>query len=86
MDTIKKLRAEAQSYQAELRSLNGKIQRVEEQVLQETPAENIGKEVRLRYLEQPRQRMGRGIGMHRLSFVGNGMPEIASSTELLPDD
>ena len=61
-DEIGALKAEARSYQDELRSLNGKIQSLEEQALLETPAGNIGKEVRLRYLERHRQRMGRGIG------------------------
>ena len=61
-DEIRALKAEARSYQDELRSLNGKVQSLEEQALQETPAGNIGKEVRLRYLERHRQRMGRGIG------------------------
>ena len=61
-DDIRALKAEARSYQDELRSLNGKVQSLEEQALQETPAGNIGKEVRLRYLERHRQRMGRSIG------------------------
>lgn len=60
-DEIRALKAEARSYQDELRSLNGKVQSLEEQALQETLARNIGKEVRLRYLERHRQRMGRGI-------------------------
>ena len=61
-DEIRALKAEAQSYRDELMSLNGKVQRLEDQALQETSAGNIGKEVRLRYLERYRQRMGRGIG------------------------
>ena len=61
-DEIRALKAEARSYQDELSSLNGRVQSLEEQALQETPATNIGKEVRLRYLERHRQRMGRGIG------------------------
>ena len=61
-DEIRALKAESQSYQDELRSLNGKVQSLEEQALQEKPAWIIGKEVRLRYLEQHRQRMGRNIG------------------------
>ena len=61
-DEVRALKAEVRSYQDELRSLNGRVQSLEEQVLQETPATNIGKEVRLRYLERHRQRMGRGIG------------------------
>ena len=61
-DEIRALKAEARSYQDELTLLNGKVQSLEEQALQETPAGNIGKEVRLRYLERHRQRMGSGIG------------------------
>ena len=52
----------ARSYAAHSCNINGKFQSLEEQALQETPAGNIGKEVRLRYLERHRQRMGRGIG------------------------
>ncbi len=61
-DEILGLKAEARSYQSELKSLNSRVQSLEEQALQETPATNIGKEVRLRYLERHRQRMGRSIG------------------------
>ena len=61
-DEIRALKAEARSYQEELSSLNGIVQSLEEQALQETPATNIGKEVRLRYLEKHRQRMGKNIG------------------------
>ena len=56
-DEIRALKAEARSYQDELKSLNGRVQGLEEQTLQEAPAVNIGKEVRLRYLERHRQRM-----------------------------
>ena len=61
-DEIRALKAEARSYQEELRSLSCKVQNLEEQALQEAPATNIGKEVRLRYLERHRQRIGRNIG------------------------
>ena len=61
-DEIRALKAEARSYQDELRSLTDRVQSLEEQALQETPATDIGKEVRLRYLERHRQHMGRGIG------------------------
>ena len=61
-DEIRALKTEARSYQEELSSLSGKVQSLEEQALQEAPATNIGKEVRLRYLERHRQRMGRNIG------------------------
>ena len=61
-DEIRALKVEARSYQEELSSLSGKVQSLEEQASQEAPATNIGKEVRLRYLERHRQRMGRNIG------------------------
>ena len=61
-DEIRALKSEARSYQDELRSLNSKVQRLEGQALQEALAGDIGKQVRLRYLERHRQRMGRGIG------------------------
>ena len=61
-DEIRALKAEARSYQEELSSLSGKVLSLEEQALQEAPATNIGKDVRLRYLERHRQRMGRNIG------------------------
>ncbi|KAK0508444.1 hypothetical protein JMJ35_008720 [Cladonia borealis] len=60
-DEIRALKAEARSYQNELISLHGRVQSLEEQALQDTPATNIGKEVRLRYLERHRQRMGKNI-------------------------
>ncbi|MCJ1280263.1 hypothetical protein MMC21_008090 [Puttea exsequens] len=61
-DNIRALKAEVHSYQDELRSLNGRIQSLEAQVLQETPVKNIGKEVRLRFLERHRKQMGKAIG------------------------
>ena len=61
-DEIRAFKAEVRSYQDELRSLNSTIKHLEEQALQETLTGNIGKEVRLRYLERHRQRMGRPIG------------------------
>lgn len=57
-DEIRALKAEVRSYQEELRSLDNKVQSQEKQALQEAPARNIGNEVRLRYLERHRQRMG----------------------------
>lgn len=62
-DEIRALKAEARSFQDELSSLAGRVQSLEAQALQEKPAKNIGKEVRLRFLERHRQRMGRGIGL-----------------------
>lgn len=61
-DEIRALKVEARSYQDELGSLNQKIRTLEEQARQEAPARNIGREVRLRYLERHRQRMGRNVG------------------------
>ena len=61
-DEIRALKSEARSYQDELLSLNDKIQSLEEQSFQENQTGDIGKQVRLRYLERHRQRMGRGIG------------------------
>ena len=55
------MKAKVRSYQDELKLLNGRVQSLEEQALQGTSATNIGKEIRLRYLQQHRQRMGRGI-------------------------
>ncbi|KAL9615738.1 MAG: hypothetical protein Q9160_009295 [Pyrenula sp. 1 TL-2023] len=69
-DEIGALKGEAQSYQNELRSVNDKVQRLEEQALLETLARDIGKDVRLRYLEKHRQRMRDGRigspGRHRI--------------------
>jgi hypothetical protein len=42
--------------------LNHRLQTLELQALQDTPALIVGREVRLRYLEHHRQRMGRTIG------------------------
>ena len=61
-DEIRALKIEARSYQDELIILNNKVQTVEQQALQKTLAEEIGEQVRLRYLELYRQRIGMGIG------------------------
>ena len=61
-DEIRALKVEVRSYQDELKTLSSKVQSLEAQALQETPARTIGKAVRLRYLEKYRQRMGRSIG------------------------
>lgn len=61
-DEIRALKTEARSYQEELKSLNSKVKGIEVQALQETLAGDIGKQVRLRYLERHRQRTGKGIG------------------------
>lgn len=61
-DEIRALKTEARSYQEELKSLNSKVKGLEAQALQETLTGDIGKQVRLRYLERHRQRTGKGIG------------------------
>ena len=60
--TMKKEALQARSYQDELEKLQLEVPITEEQALQETLAAEIGKQVRLRYLEQHRYRMKRGIG------------------------
>ena len=61
-DEIRALKVEVRSYQGELNSLNNKVKSLEDQALQETLTADIGKQVRLRYLEKYRQRMGKSIG------------------------
>ena len=61
-DEISALKTEARSYQDEVRRLQNEVQTTEQQALQEALAGEIGKQVRLRYLEQHRYRMNRGIG------------------------
>lgn len=71
-DEIRALKAETRSYQAELRSLNETIQTQRLQTLHETSAREIGTQVRLRYLEQHRQRMGKPIGALGYSRIKSG--------------
>ena len=61
-DEINALKTEAESYQNELMCLKREVQSLERQALQQNLAGEIGKQVRFRYLERHRQRMGRGIG------------------------
>jgi len=61
-DEVSSLKAEARSYCEEVASLNRRLQTLDSQALQDTPALIVGREVRLRYLERHRQRMGRAIG------------------------
>lgn len=61
-DEICALKAEARSYQEELRKSTLKVRELETKSLRETPAKDVGKEVRLRYLERHRLRMGKPIG------------------------
>ena len=61
-DEISALKTEATSYQIKLEQLQNEVKTMEHQALQETLAVEIGKQVRLHYLEQHRQRMGKGLG------------------------
>jgi hypothetical protein len=61
-DEISSLKAEARPYCKEVTSLNRRLQTLESQALQDTPALIVGREVRLRYLERHLQRMGHTIG------------------------
>jgi DNA repair exonuclease SbcCD ATPase subunit len=60
-DQVSLIKAEARSYCDEITSLNRRLQTLESQALQDTPALIVGREVRLRYLEHHRQRMGHAI-------------------------
>ena len=60
--TMEKQALQARSYQDELEKLQNELPAMKQQALQETLAAEIGKQVRLRYLEQHRYRMNRGIG------------------------
>ena len=71
-DEIRALKAEVRSYQDEIRSLNSQVQTLEERALQETPARNIGQEVRLRFLEKHRLRIGRSIGKRGYERIKSG--------------
>jgi hypothetical protein len=59
-DEICSLRAEARSLQHEVSTLNRQIRDIKAEVLQDAPATNVGREVRLRFLELHRRRMGQG--------------------------
>jgi hypothetical protein len=59
-DEICSLRAEARSLQHEISTLNRQIRDIKAEVLQDAPATNVGREVRLRFLELHRRRMGKG--------------------------
>jgi hypothetical protein len=59
-DEICSLRAEARSLQHEISTLNRQIRDIKAEVLQDVPATNVGREVRLRFLELHRRRMGKG--------------------------
>lgn len=61
-DEICALKAAARSYEEEISSLHQKIRDVEAQALQDRLTTKVGREVRLRYLERHRLRMGRSIG------------------------
>jgi hypothetical protein len=57
-DEICSLRAEARSLQHEISTLNRQIKDIKAEVLHDKPATNVGREVRLRFLEVHRKRMG----------------------------
>jgi len=61
-DEVSSHKAAARSYCEEVDSLNHRLQTLESQALRDTSAQVVGHEVRLRYLERYRQRMGRAIG------------------------
>ena len=61
-DEVLALKTEAKSYKDELETMNAEVQNLERQIFQDSAITKIGKEVRLRYLEQHRLRMGKGIG------------------------
>ena len=71
-DEVRSLKVEIRAYQDEIKSLNDKIQSLEDRAIQDSPALDIGKEVRLRYLERHRQRMGRGIGKTGFERIKRG--------------
>lgn len=71
-DEVSSFKAEARSYREEVTSLNRRIQALEAQTLRDTPALVVGREVRLRYLEHHRQRMGRAIGKHGWESIKAG--------------
>lgn len=58
-DEICALKAQARSYQSEISLLSRRVQEMEAQARQDAPVTNVGRQVRLRYLELHRQRMGR---------------------------
>lgn len=71
-DEIYSLRAEARSFQKEINSLTCKTQDMDAQTLQDAAATNVGREVRLRYLELHRQRMGKGTDKVDYDLVKRG--------------
>ena len=66
------LKAEARSYQEEILKLKSKVHDLKQKNLRDTPAKNIGKEVRIRYLERHRQKMGRPIGKAGYDRIKSG--------------
>ena len=71
-EELRRLQSEVQTYQEESRRLQSEVQTTGQQALQETLAGDIGKQVRLRYLEQHRYRMNRGIGKVGLERIKAG--------------
>ncbi|KAI9808001.1 MAG: hypothetical protein M1827_007763 [Pycnora praestabilis] len=66
------LKVEIRSYQEELMRLKSKVQDLERNSLRETPIKDIGREVRIRYLERHRQRMGKSIGKVGYDHIKSG--------------
>jgi len=71
-DEVSSLKAEARAYCEEVASLSRRLQTLESQALQNEAALTVGREVRLRYLERYRQRMGRTIGKHGYDRIKAG--------------
>ncbi|KAL9117695.1 MAG: hypothetical protein Q9187_005765 [Circinaria calcarea] len=71
-DEICALKAEARSCQEELGKLISKMQDLEQKSLRDTPVKNVGKEVRIRYLERHRQKMGKPIGKAGYDRIKSG--------------
>ena len=61
-DEVAALKSESRSYQSELTSMQNRIGTLEAQIRSDKPILHIGKEVRLRFLERYRQRMGHAVG------------------------
>ncbi|KAI4210915.1 MAG: hypothetical protein LQ351_006234 [Letrouitia transgressa] len=71
-DEIQALKAENRSYLDKMELLSNKIEILEVQPSQETAAGVIGEEVRLRYLEKHRQRMGKNVGQFGVERIKCG--------------
>lgn len=61
-DEVCALKAAVRSQQEEIDLLNRTVQEMKSQAFQDEPVRNVGREVRLRYLELHRRRIGKPIG------------------------